>query len=73
MDRREIAFAAFGCREPAETADRDRSHREPGMRQWRGNQIEPGAMTADDDQIWHPYMRREQRHFSLGTGWHLVG
>ena len=73
MDRRKIALAALGGREPAEAADRDRAHDEPGMRQRRGDEIEPGAVAADDDEIGHPHMRREQRHLGLGAGRHLVG
>ena len=73
MDRREIAFAALGRREPAEAADRDRAHHEPGARQRRGDQVEPGAVAADDDQVRHAHMRREQRHLGLGSGRHLVG
>ena len=30
-------------------------------------------MAADDDEIRHPHMRREQRHLGLGAGRHLVG
>ena len=43
------------------------------MRQRRGHEIEPGAVAADDDEIRHPHMRREQRHLGLGAGRHLVG
>ena len=30
-------------------------------------------MAADDDEIGHPHMRREQRHLGLGAGRHLIG
>src|SRR5213080_3491965 len=44
MNRRKIALAAFGGRQSAEAADGDRAHDEPGMRQRRGDEIEPGAV-----------------------------
>ena len=43
------------------------------MRQRRGDEIEPGAVAADDDEIRHPHMRREQRHLGLAAGRHLIG
>ena len=43
------------------------------MRERRGDEIEAGAVAADDDEIGHPNMRREQRHLGLGAGRHLVG
>ena len=43
------------------------------MRQRCGDEIEPGAVAADDDEIRHPHMRREQRHLGLAAGRHLVG
>ena len=46
---------------------------EPGMRQRRGDEIEPGAMAADDDEVGHAHMRREQRDLGFGIGRHLVG
>ena len=73
MNGRKIAFAAFCRRQSAEAADRDRAHHEARTRKLRGHEIEPGAVAADDDEIRHPHMRREQRHLGLGTGRHLVG
>ena len=43
------------------------------MRQRRGDEIEPGAVAADDDEIRHPHMRREQRHLGLAARRHLIG
>ena len=43
------------------------------MRQRRGDEIEPGAVAADDDEIGHAHMRREQRDLGLRIGRHLIG
>ncbi len=73
MDRRKVALAAPRRRQTPETSDRDRAHHHTRTRQRRRHQIEPGAVAADDHEIRHPHMRREQRHFRLGSGRHLVG
>ena len=65
MDRRQIAFAALGRRQAAEAADRDRAHGQACARERRRDQIEPGAVAADDDEIRHPHMWREQRHLGI--------
>ena len=47
-----------GAWRAAEATDRDRAHGKPGARQGRGDEIKPGAMAADDDEIGHAHMRR---------------
>ena len=42
------------------------------MRQRCGHEIEPGAVAADDHEIRHPHMRREQRHLGVCARRHLV-
>ena len=69
----DVALAALRRSEPAETADRDRAHEQPVPRKLCHHQIEPGTMAADDDQIRHAHMRREQRDLGLRASRHLVG
>ena len=73
MNRREVAFAALGRSQTAETAHRDDAHLSPRRHQGAGDQIKPRAMAADDGEVRHAQGLAEQGHLDFGASGDVVG
>ena len=73
MNGREIAFAALGRSQTAETAHRDDAHLMSGRHQGARDKIKPRAMAADDGEVRHAQGLAEQGHLDCGARRDMVG